>query len=265
MLKYLVLGTAKCGTTTFAGAASAAGLKVFKSKETFLPLLKLGIGKHERYGLVEQRSEDKIKKELKTCDVVVGTYYILDARTYEFFREYCDQNTKVLLFIRDPLQRIKSSYLHLLRVKRISVNLDEFVEQENSYINDSYDPMFYSTSLSNYSVLIDEYVQKTGLDIRVIDSSNINNFIKDEFQILQVSDLNRSDYNWQRHFKIKTIIKPFLTLIKLMLGSNYGKYKANYLQLISEKQIEYNDDSLKSCSVDMLKASYLELRAKIRE
>ncbi|MEZ4617189.1 MAG: sulfotransferase [Caldilineaceae bacterium] len=69
-------------------------------------------------------------------------------------------DVKLIIILRNPVDRAYSSYLHLLRDGRESLSFEEALNAEEHRISQNWTPLWFYRSLGFYSVQIKRYYQK---------------------------------------------------------------------------------------------------------
>lgn len=283
---FLVVGAAKSGTTTLDGYLK-------QHPDVYLPS-----SKESRYfSGVKDKNINPFTKQ-KHADVIANykDYYeqFIDAKTkamgdispdYLYFYEESikkikhelNDNVKIIIILRNPVQRAYSNYLHLIRDRLISDDLKTIIQLEENWNDDTwygfnviksgyyYDAVdAYIKNFNNIKIVVfEDFISDTKAHLKdICDFLDIDR----NFQFKEPSFKNRTgvpknnilNFLLKKQFPFKIILK---NIMFFCLGKNISK---RYLQNLNEKNLikpilskELNDQILKKYDNDLRKLEKL--------
>lgn len=235
---FLVVGAAKCGTTSLDGYLK-------QHPEVFLPEMK----ECRYFSDVKDKNIDPFTKQLHTHVIFdLKEYYDLfkntDAKAigdispdYLYYyeesiknikRELGD-NTKIIIVLRNPVQRAHSNYLHLRREEYTDKSFEEIIELEKSFDSSIWygfrtiDAGFYYDAVKSYLknfknvkiIIFEEFITNT--DEILIDLCNFleinEKFILKKPELTNKTGIPKSkmiDSITKGKIPLKNIIKPII-------------------------------------------------------
>ncbi|MBK9638979.1 MAG: sulfotransferase [Bacteroidetes bacterium] len=235
---FLVAGVAKCGTTSLFYYLEQHPEICIPKKETFFFIADRykNPSTHERgrrdpsriifdpteYDSIYERCTEKGIGEISTC----YAYYYKEAipRIKEKLGD-----PRIIIIIRQPVERLISGYKHFLRMNREHLSLQEALNEEKKRETDRWDFMWQYRGVGFYADAIEAY-QKSFSHVKVILQEDLTNkpdeCLKELFQFIGVDDQYTPDtsikYNisdpqsnnkWTNIFlrikKLKALLKPF--------------------------------------------------------
>lgn len=200
---FFIVGAAKCGTTSLASYLN-------QHPDIFIPDIKepkffsVEDNKFPHNGVGDKTVDAKViktwdeyeaiykgaKDEKAVGDASVDYLYFpkVAMRLYKY-----NPNSKIIIVLRDPVERAYSAYMHLVRDGREKMSFGEALNLENNRLNNNWEFFWDYTGVSMYSQQVKRYME-------LFDCNNImillfENFtknpgetIKNIFKFLDVSD-----------------------------------------------------------------------------
>ena len=158
---FLIIGPTKCGTTSFS-------IYINQHPDIFIPRIKephFFSYKVARLPLGGPGSEKVEASYIKTFndykqlyagrsesalgDATADTIYYKDNIIPVIKNHIGDP--KIIIILRDPVERAFSAYQHLIRDKRESLTFENALEEEEARIEQNYDPLFHYRNCSMYA------------------------------------------------------------------------------------------------------------------
>ena len=201
---FLIVGAAKCGTSSlhnylnqhpdiFMPTFTPEGLKVkeprFLIKDKVQKRLPKGIWNYQDYkSLFDDVTHQKAIGE----STVLYLYYYREA--IKNIKKYLGDNVKIIIMLRNPIDRAYSAYLFASRTSQENQNFKDALVNSSIRFNkdDTISPMIlykelglyfdmvksYIRSFSNVHVVIyDDFIKQTNIEVqRVFDFLNVNNY-----------------------------------------------------------------------------------------
>ncbi len=201
---FLIVGAAKCGTSSlhnylnqhpdiFMPTFTPEGLKVkeprFLIKDKVQKRLPKGIWNYQDYkSLFDDVTHQKAIGE----STVLYLYYYREA--IKNIKKYLGDNVKIIIMLRNPIDRAYSAYLFASRTSQENQNFKDALVNSRIRFNkdDTISPMIlykelglyfdmvksYMRSFSNVHVVIyDDFIKQTNIEVqRVFDFLNVNNY-----------------------------------------------------------------------------------------
>ena len=201
---FLIVGAAKCGTSSlhnylnqhpdiFMPTFTPEGLKVkeprFLIKDKVQKRLPKGIWNYQDYkSLFDSVTNQKAIGE----STVLYLYYYQEA--IKNIKNYLGDNVKIIIMLRNPIDRAYSAYLFASRTSQENQNFKDALVNSSIRFNkdDTISPMIlykelglyfdmvksYMRSFSNVHVVIyDDFIKQTNIEVqRVFDFLNVNNY-----------------------------------------------------------------------------------------
>ena len=232
---FLIVGAAKCGTSSlhnylnqhpdiFMPTFTPEGLKVkeprFLIKDKVQKRLPKGIWNYQDY---KSLFDDVTNQKAIGESTVLYLYYYQEA--IKNIKKYLGDNVKIIIMLRNPIDRAYSAYLFASRTSQENQNFKDALVNSRIRFNkdDTISPMIlykelglyfdmvksYMRSFSNVHVVIyDDFIKQTNIEVqRVFDFLNVNNY-----QINTNKIINAGGKKWD-----SGIIK------NLLMGDNFLK------------------------------------------
>ena len=201
---FLIVGAAKCGTSSlhnylnqhpdiFMPTFTPEGLKVkeprFLIKDKVQKRLPKGIWNYQDY---KSLFDDVTNQKAIGESTVLYLYYYQEA--IKNIKKYLGNNVKIIIMLRNPIDRAYSAYLFASRTSQENQNFKDALVNSRIRFNkdDTISPMIlykelglyfdmvksYMRSFSNVHVVIyDDFIKQTNIEVqRVFDFLNVNNY-----------------------------------------------------------------------------------------
>ena len=201
---FLIVGAAKCGTSSlhnylnqhpdiFMPTFTPEGLKVkeprFLIKDKVQKRLPKGIWNYKDY---KSLFNDVTNQKAIGESTVLYLYYYQEA--IKNIKKYLGDNVKIIIMLRNPIDRAYSAYLFASRTSQENQNFKDALVNSSIRFNkdDTISPMIlykelglyfdmvksYMRSFSNVHVVIyDDFIKQTNIEVqRVFDFLNVNNY-----------------------------------------------------------------------------------------
>jgi len=201
---FLIVGAAKCGTSSlhnylnqhpdiFMPTFTPEGLKVkeprFLIKDKVQKRLPKGIWNYKDY---KSLFNDVTNQKAIGESTVLYLYYYQEA--IKNIKKYLGDNVKIIIMLRNPIDRAYSAYLFASRTSQENQNFNDALVNSSIRFNkdDTISPMIlykelglyfdmvksYMRSFSNVHVVIyDDFIKQTNIEVqRVFDFLNVNNY-----------------------------------------------------------------------------------------
>ena len=201
---FLIVGAAKCGTSSlhnylnqhpdiFMPTFTPEGLKVkeprFLIKDKVQKRLPKGIWNYQDY---KSLFDDVTNQKAIGESTVLYLYYYQEA--IKNIKKYLGDNVKIIIMLRNPIDRAYSAYLFASRTSQENQNFKDALVNSRIRFNkdDTISPMIlykelglyfdmvksYMRSFSNVHVVIyDDFIKQTNIEVqRVFDFLNVNNY-----------------------------------------------------------------------------------------
>jgi len=166
----LIVGAAKSGTTSLhyylrqhpeIYMSPVKEPKFITAQFVRFPLRGVGDDRTERQIVKDLRSYKalfaKAKREKVLGESSTDTMYYYD-RSIPVIREILGQ-PKILIILRNPVERAFSNYLHLVRDGRETLSFEEALEQEESRIRDNWNYFWHYRSLGLYANQVKAFLE----------------------------------------------------------------------------------------------------------
>ena len=269
---FIIAGFPKCGTTSLHHYLNEhPEIYMPAQKElhffTFNILSKLNNGPKD--AVVKKTQINNSEKYLNfykgvTNEIAIGDAspsYINYPCQFKKIKEYLN-DPKVIIILRDPINRAYSNYLHLKRENRETLSFKEAIFKEDERKTNKYSDFWYYKFNSTYYDKIIK-AKETFSDVLILTSEELSNngeaTMKNVYKFLEVNDtfkLKRKFNNFNKggHFKqniftkiifqpstlkntIKQFIKPtpFLKIIISKIANNFSKKP----QKIDKESLKY--------------------------
>ena len=257
---FIIAGFPKCGTTSLHHYLNEhPEIYMPAQKElhffTFNILSKLNNGPKD--AVVKKTQINNSEKYLNfykgvTNEIAIGDAspsYINYPSQFKKIKEYLN-DPKVIIILRDPINRAYSNYLHLKRENRETLSFKEAIFKEDERKTNKYSDFWYYKFNSTYYDKIIK-AKETFSDVLILTSEELSNngeaTMKNVYKFLEVNDTFRlkrkfNNFNKGGHFKqniftkiifqpstlkntIKQFIKPtpFLKIIISKIANNFIK------------------------------------------
>ena len=201
---FLIVGAAKCGTSSlhnylnqhpdiFMPTFTPEGLKVkeprFLIKDKVQKRLPKGIWNYQDY---KSLFDDVTNQKAIGESTVLYLYYYQEA--IKNIKKYLGDNVKIIIMLRNPIDRAYSAYLFASRTSQENQNFKDALVNSRIRFNkdDTISPMIlykelglyfdmvksYMRSFSNVHVVIyDDFIKQTNIEVqKVFDFLNVNNY-----------------------------------------------------------------------------------------
>jgi hypothetical protein len=226
-----IVGAAKCGTTSLANIlanhnqvfmSEVKEPHYFPSKYRKIPLNGPGDRKEFIHNLNEYLDLYKNSSRQK---------YLLDATVDHLYFKECakdiynfNENSKIIIMLRDPSERAFSSYKHLLRENREKFNFVGSLELEEKRIKSNWGILWRYTEAGFYYNSVKEYINVFGnTNVKVIFSDDFSNnqekVLTDLYNWLDIApdkslDHDKFNKGGKPSFKLKVLLR--LKKIKIL-------------------------------------------------
>ena len=288
---YIIAGFPKCGTTSLHHYLSEHP-EIFMPEQkelhffTFKILSKLKNGpKDELVKETQINSSEKylsyfqnVKKEIAIGDA--SPSYINYPSEFLKIKKYLN-DPKVIIILRDPINRAYSNYLHLKREHRETMSFEDAIGAEDERIKNKYSDFWYykfnstyyqkivkaKTTFSNVLILTIEELDKDP----IITMKKVYKFlgVNNNFSFKTISEKFNVGGNYKKNFATKIIFQPskfknrikrlvqptsFLKIILMRITSIFkSKPKKIDQNLIEELKNYFKDDveNLKKLDVNI--------------
>ena len=241
---FLVAGVAQCGTTSLFYYLEQHPDICIPKKETFFFIAnryqvpsddergrrdpKRIIASKEQYDELYSKCTETSIGEISTCYV----YYYKEA--IPLIKKTL-QDPKIIIIIRQPVERLISGYRHFLRMNRENLSLEKAIEEAPKRDADRWDFMWQYKKLGFYADAIEAY-QKAFSNVKIILQEDLTNApdecMKEIFQFIGVDTNFKTDtsikYNisdpqsnnkWFKYFFSNKIFKRiFRPLIRRIIS-----------------------------------------------
>ncbi|WNH08610.1 sulfotransferase family protein [Thalassobellus suaedae] len=181
---FLIVGAAKCGTTALDGYLK-------QHPEVFLPEVKecryfSNVEENNKNPYTNKDHVEFISNSNEYYDLYKGVntpiagdispdYLYYYETSIKKIKKELEENTKIIILIRNPVQRAFSNYLHILREGYNSLSFDEIIEKEKDWVKTGVYYGFYVTSPGFYFKAVKHYIENFS-NVKVII---FEEFIKD--------------------------------------------------------------------------------------
>ncbi|MBD3275398.1 MAG: hypothetical protein GF372_08820 [Candidatus Marinimicrobia bacterium] len=205
---YVHIGMAKTGTTSIQKLLASSSTKLSGDKVLYPIAGRPQVDFDSKYGhhnlawsIIDKKIIDKesliaLRKEIENFDgktVILSSevFSKFDSKEVESFLSYFHNfNVHLVIYLRNPLSYLKSSYKQMIKTGKISISFQKYVE------NIVADRCNYPLIINNWI----KFVDSSNLYIRLFDKYRYNNTVIDSFfDILQLdySHYERSSINRQ--------------------------------------------------------------------
>lgn len=173
---FFIVGAAKCGTSSVAAALARndhIDFSIMKEPRFFSPSLvdRIGPGSRE-FNRTHIKTMEEYQR-LFTGDGLKGEAsvdYLWCPESPELIYNH-NPNAKIIIILRDPVERLQSEYKHILRDGYLRPEEREFsFSVEKSFVKNNYIPLFYHGQRGLYLNSIKRYLKLFALEkILVLD------------------------------------------------------------------------------------------------
>lgn len=263
---FLVVGAAKCGTTSLYGYLK-------QHPEVFLPEIKEGryfsnikdkvLNPFTNQKFVEVISNSneyyslfKSARGKALGDISPDYLYYFENSIKKIKNELGDK-VKIIILLRNPIDRAISSYLHTVRDGNSNISFEESVNVENSWVKKNIWFGFYNTKQSFYYNSVKAYLDS----FRNVKVIIFEDFIRDQSvyleEICDFLNINRTfkfseptftnktgvpkskiiDVLIRNQFPFKKILK---SILKLTLGNDLYSRKISKIRELNLKKPEFD-------------------------
>ena len=147
----------------------------------------------EYYALFDEAKSEKLLGEASPS-------YIYDKKTPSLIKKYLP-NTKIIIILRQPIDRAYSNFLHVLRSGReVFSSFEDSINNESKRIEDNWSPLYHYINKGYYSEQIERYFNEFPIgNIKILLFEDIIQNTKecliDIFRFLQVDDTFEVDFS----------------------------------------------------------------------
>jgi len=269
---FIIAGFPKCGTTSlhhYLDEHPEIYMPAQKELHFFTFNILSNLNNGPKDALVKKTQINNSEKYLNfykgvTNEIAIGDAspsYINYPGQFKKIKEYLN-DPKVIIILRDPINRAYSNYLHLKRENRETLSFKEAIFKEDERKTNKYSDFWYYKFNSTYYDKIIK-AKETFSDVLILTSEELSNngeaTMKNVYKFLEVNDtfkLKRKFNNFNKggHFKqniftkiifqpstlkntIKQFIKPtpFLKIIISKIANNFSKKP----QKIDKESLKY--------------------------
>ena len=145
------------------------------------------------YALFDEAKSEKLLGEASPA-------YIYDKKTPSLIKKYLP-NTKIIIILRQPIDRAYSNFLHVLRSGReVFSSFEDSINCEAKRIEDNWSPLYHYINKGFYSEQIERYFnefQKENIKILLFEDivKNTKESLEDIFRFLEVDDKFEIDFS----------------------------------------------------------------------
>lgn len=221
----------------FVGTAKSSTTSLYQSLKDFqdfnLPVIKEpnffntgssqvpGSGPGDQYATEVIRDLNKYEKNYNDtsfkkykCDFSVS--YLYDSLAPDSIYNY-NPDAKVIVILRNPIDRAWSHYLHLLRDCREELNFEDALRLEERRISDSYEFSWHYFNLGLYSTQIARYKNVFGSSVKFFIYEEIlkdnRRFFEELSIFLDIPLLRECSFSDERFNSTGTIKRPLIAAI----------------------------------------------------
>lgn len=181
---FLIVGAAKAGTTTM--------FQLLKQHpDVYIPEIKecrffSDIGSKKKNPISGLNNIEATKdyesycslfagKEDMICGDISPDYLFYYSESISNIKKYLSENVKIIISLRDPVERAYSQYMHLRRQGEINMSFLELLEMEDSFSRETTCYGFLTKEAGKYVVAVREYL----MEFRNVKIVFFEDFIKD--------------------------------------------------------------------------------------
>ena len=145
------------------------------------------------YALFDEAKSEKLLGEASPS-------YIYDKNTPNLIKKYLP-NTKIIIILRQPVDRAYSNFLHVLRSGReVFSSFEDSINYESKRIEDNWSPLYHYINKGYYSEQIERYFNEFPIEnikILLFDDiiQNTKECLEDIFRFLEVDDTFEVDFS----------------------------------------------------------------------
>jgi hypothetical protein len=203
---FLFIGTAKAGTTSIANYLDQHPELRIPMKETFYFMRE--IYRNNDLAYPAQRAREEYILNVEQYEHVyqgqegfitgeVGTGYLFHHKeSIEQIKETLGEDVKILIVLRNPVERCYSSYRHFTKDLHEEFTFEEAIEKEKERAANDWDFMWQHRSLGCYADQVEAY-QKAFKNVKVFIYEDLRkdpkNFMDEVFKFIGVQPLSELD------------------------------------------------------------------------
>ena len=255
MPNFLIVGAAKSGTTSMCNYLR-------QHSNIFIPEFK------EPQFFVYKKTKDRLHKQIKSFEEykklfnnrkekIIGEgsvfYLFFHQEAIKNIKRYCDKDVKVLIILRNPIDRCLSAYHHVRRnnlMEKLSLQ-DALTKEEERYNNNKkITPMTLYKSMGLYYYQVKDYLDNFQ-NVKVVIYDDFNKdpskVYEDILSFLELDKEEKINFNlkenvggWQWKSNLFRFIFLNKNIIKMMLRfvlpkTILNKLKQNYISISANK------------------------------
>lgn len=214
---FLVVGAAKSGTTSlfkYLNQHPDIYIPEIKEGRFFSQLRKkykgLGAEKFVNNGVVDEQEYFSLYKgyDDKICGDISNDYLYYHQRSIENIKKYLKEDVKIIIILRNPVERAYSNYLHAVREGWEDSTFEEAISKENSRILKEWAWPYHYFNVGLYYSQVKSYM---------------NNF--ENVKIFMFEELKSTDQFLWEVFEFLDITKVNINSKKRYNKSGYPRYK----------------------------------------
>jgi hypothetical protein len=264
---FLIIGAARCGTTALyhylkshheISMSDIKEPKYFSSIEMKFPHLGKGDLINDRARITSKTKYYNLFKDFNTKAIGEASpdYLFYSKTTSKNILNELGSETKIIIIIRDPIERAFSAYSHLVRDNRENLSFYNALMAEESRKNNNYSFLWHYKEGGEYIRQIADFKSKFK-NVLIISSENFQKNKNDTFKkVCRFLGVN-TDLNIDEKLKFNPVGKPKNFLVKFILRrdnefSNLIRQSINFilpdqfLQTITSKFLTKSPIDIKS-------------------
>lgn len=209
-IDFLLVGTAKSGTTSVFHAITQHP-KIFVPKQKEMNFFNNTVDKTKK-GATEKFSKDMVdyissvkdfKKNYNNATIdqkkgdITPTYLFNYKYTIPLIKKYCSDKVKIIIFLRNPIDRTHSHYLHFIREGWEKETLFDALNMEDERLKSGFSYRYSYKGYSKYFKQVKAFQDNfSNVKIFLFEDLFTNQFFKEFFEFIEVED-----------FKVSKVIK----------------------------------------------------------
>ncbi len=207
---FLIVGAAKAGTTSlfhYLNQHPDVYIPTIKECRFFsqMPRNQKGLGA-EKFANEGVRDWNEYKKLFagrreKALGDISNDYLYYYETSIKNIKKYLGEKVKIIIILRNPIDRAYSNYLHAVREGWENLSFEEALEKEEERIKNGWTWPYHYVKVGMYYEQVKAYIENFK-NIKIYlyeDLENIQNFMESLFLFLEVEPLK---LNFNRHYNI---------------------------------------------------------------
>lgn len=226
---FIVVGAAKSGTTSlfhYLNRHPDVFIPAVKECRFFSQLPKnfkgLGAEFFPNSGITDEKEYFGLFKEAgnKVCGDISNDYLYYYDRSIETIKRYLDDNVRIIIVLRNPIDRAYSNYMHHVRDGWENLSFEEAIAEEDKRIAENWGWSYHYVHAGFYSAAVKAYLEQFAyVEIFLYeDLKEVSTFLKRIYRFIGVEEREPEPED-VRQYNVSGYPKNML-VHKLLTGSN---------------------------------------------